>query len=82
MYRYHNNCLPVSFNGMFTPFTEPNRTLSYKIPRSVNSFVEQLPPSFLPRIWNSFDKKLKIEKSLPTFKRAIKDFLTSNYDTG
>ena len=82
MYKYHNKYLPVSFGGMFTPLAEPNRTLSYKIPRSINSFVDQLPPAFLPRIWNSLDKKLKTANSLSTFKRAIQNSIISNYESG
>ena len=81
MYKFHNDCLPVSFHGMFTQLATPNRTLSYKIPRSVNSFVDRLPAAFLPRIWNNLEKKLKTTNSISKFKRILQNQIISNYES-
>ena len=81
MHKYYNKCLPNSFEGMFTQLTEPNRTLGYRTPRSVNSFVDKLPSAFLPRIWNGLDRQLKTIKSHPVFKRSLQNYMISNYVT-
>lgn len=81
MYKYTNNCLPTSFHGMFTPLTAPNRTLSYRVPRSINSFVERFPAAYLPKTWNGLERKLKIMNPLSVFKTFFQNAMLSNYET-
>ena len=35
MYKYNNNLLPASFENLFTPCNPPNRTISYKIVKTI-----------------------------------------------
>ena len=53
MHKYHHGELPLSFYNKFTPLTNSNRTLSYKIPAAVNKTLEGFPKFVLPKIWNS-----------------------------
>ena len=79
MYKYTYNYLPLSFSGMFTPLSQPNRTLSYKLPRSKNSFVDQLPAAILPRIWNDLERESKTTSSVNVFKRNLYKSIIENY---
>ena len=79
MYKYTYNILPPSFSGMFIPLAELNRTLGYRLSRSRNSFVDQLPAAFLPRIWNNLERRLKTADSINIFERHLLNVITSRY---
>ena len=79
MFRYTYSLLPPSFSGIFSPLSQPNRTLNYKLPRSKNAFVDQLPAAVLPRIWNSLERHLKTSGSLNIFKKNLYKMIIDNY---
>ena len=81
MYNYYHNHLPDSFNGMFTAFAQPNRTLNFIIPRSRLAYLDQFPTSFLPKIWNKELIHLKAAESLSIFKTKLTKKLLSQYPT-
>ena len=81
MYKYKNNLLPESFNNMFTPFNDPNRTLGYKIPRSSTSSLKQFPLPSLPRIWNAEPLDIKSAKSSNVFKIKLQSYIIEEYPT-
>ena len=72
MYQYINNYLPDSFENMFHPLTEPNRTNSFRLARPGNSFLEKFPDVLLPKIWNSLDADIKATNSYSSFKKTLK----------
>ena len=80
MYKYSNNLLRRSFNGMFTPCNPPNRTNSYKIIKSRLSFIDQFPSAYLPKNWNALPCSLKNSDTIGIFKRNIKTYFLSKYD--
>ena len=79
MFKYTSNQLPESFNNMFLPFNAPNRTLSYKIPRSRTSHLRQFPLPSLPRNWNMEPLDTKLSASLNQFKTKLLSSITDNY---
>ena len=52
MHGYFNNNLPSSFQNMFKPLAEPNRTKSYKLERVLNKNLESFPYAMFPKLWN------------------------------
>ena len=80
MFKYTYSFLPSSFSGMFTPLLPPNRTLNYKLARSKNSFVDQLPAAFLPKIWNNLDRELKSAGTINIFKKLLYKSITDTYN--
>lgn len=71
MFKYLSNQLPESFNNMLVPFNAPNRTLSYKIPRSRTNHLKQFPLPSLPRTWNLQPLDIKQSTSLNIFKTKL-----------
>ena len=80
MYKYSNNLLPRSFEGMFTPCNPPNRTNSYKIIKSRISYIDQFPTAYLPKFWNDLPSSLKNADTLNRFRTKLKANLLSAYD--
>ena len=83
MHRYHNQKLPNSFTNFFTPSPAaerlPTRRANYKVERSRNNTIENLPSVKLPLTWNAAPIELKLEESLQTFKKKIINNILSNY---
>ena len=72
MYKYIKEILPSSFNGMFAPFVEPNRTQSFKLELIRNKYLKPFPKIFLTRIWNSVPMNIKCSLSVLSFKTNMK----------
>lgn len=81
MHRYTNDNLPHSFQGMFHPLSEPNRTRGYKTARPNIKFLEQFPDVFLPRAWNQLHLELKTAGSHHKFKKELFKSLHSKYSS-
>ena len=79
MYKYHNSILPSSFDGMFIPLSNQNRTLSYKQPLIVIKRLLRFPTYFLPKFWNSLPHISKVKSSHRGFLKDIKDNALENY---
>ena len=79
MYRYHNSMLPSSFNGMFIPLSNQNRTLSYKQPLITMKRLQKFPAYFLPKFWNSLPQNSKTKLSHRGFLKEIKNNALDNY---
>ena len=79
MYKYKGNMLPESFNNMFTPFNDPNRTLGYKIPRSMTTSLRQFPLPSFPRIWNAEPLDIKSADSLKVFRSGLLSLILEEY---
>ena len=71
--------LPSSFNGMFAPFVEPNRTQSFKLELIRIKYLKPFPKIFLTRIWNSVPMNIKCSLSVLSFKTNMKIYLASKY---
>ena len=84
MYNYNNNSLPCIFHSMF-----PKNQSFHNYPtRRSNEFHLPLLRTLLaqktfiytgPRVWNSFDKDIKVAKSLYSFKKKLKSSLLISY---
>ena len=61
-HKYFYSQLQVSFNNMFTPFAEPNRTKDFTLEKPRNKRLEPFPKAFLPKSRNalSLDHKSTI----------------------
>ena len=81
MYKYKENMLPESFNNMFTPLNDPNRTLGYRIPRSRTTFLGQFPLPSLPRIWNAQPLDIKSSRSVNVFRSRLLSSIVDEYPT-
>ena len=73
--------LPESFNNMFTPLNDPNRTLGYRIPRSRTTFLGQFPLPSLPRIWNAQPLDTKSSRSVNVFRSRLLSSIVDEYPT-
>ena len=80
MYKYHNNKLPESFNGIFEPLQLPNRTQSYKLERPKSKTLEKFPSVLFPKIWNNLSLCMKKSKSISYLKQNIKDNCFYKYE--
>ena len=79
MHKYINNKLPESFLDFFTPFSNPNRTHSFKTSLAKKKFLENFPSFFLPVIWNSNSLSLKATTNLGSFKNNLKQLMLGAY---
>ena len=79
MYKYIKEKLPSSFNGMFAPFVEPNKTQSSKLELIRNKYLKPFPKLFLTRIWNCVPMNIKCSLSVLSFKTNMKIYLASKY---
>ena len=79
MYKYHNGLLPTSFDKMFIPLSNQNRTLSYKQPLIAMNRLQKFPAYFLPKFWNSLPQNLKVKTSHRAFLKTIKNNALEKY---
>lgn len=79
MFKYMNKKLPSSFNEMFLPLTEPNRTKSYQLELVNKKYLENFPKVLLPKIWNLIPLNIKSMNTLTNFKYILKTNLLSEY---
>lgn len=81
MHKYVNQNLPSSFNGMFQPLSEPNRTKKFVTARPRSKFLEQFPSVHLPKIWNDLSLDLKNTTKLISFKNKLFCDLVAAYSS-
>ena len=78
MYKYNNNMLPHSFDGLFT---EHQSNHSYntrnKGDYQIHMFRLRTILSTGPKIWNNLPKNVKCSKSISQFKRNFVSFYNS-----
>ena len=71
MYKFMNSKLPVSFNGMYIPLTEPNRTKSVKSEFIRNKQLHSFPKVFLSKTWNNLPIHFKKSTSTNNLKHNM-----------
>ena len=81
LHKYKNNILPVSFNDMFTPLSNPNRTHNFKLEKTFCKFLDSFPKVTLPKTWNNLRLDLKSSKSVNSFKRKFQSDALFEYST-
>ena len=59
---------PSSFNEMFLPLTEPNRTKSYQLELVNKKYLENFPRVLIPKIRNLMPLNIKSMNTLTNFK--------------
>ena len=79
MHKYTHNKLPQSFDNMFTPMSQPNRTCGFKLDKIKNNSLSQYPMFFLPKVWNANSLELKNTSSYNTFKKSLYKSLIAKY---
>ena len=76
-----NNILPVSFNDMFTPLSNLNRTHNFKLEKTSCKYLDSFPKVTLPKTWNNLRLDLKSSKSINSFKRKFQSNALLEYST-
>ena len=83
MHNYYYNKQPKGFLNFFSPCPAreilPNRQTNYKIEKSKNNTLENLPSVQLPLIWNREDLQSRLISSLPQFKTLVTKGLLDSY---
>ena len=79
MYRYQNGAMPNSFDEMFTPLSNQNRTLSFMQPLIITKKLEKFPSYFLPKLWNSLPHNSKTVSTHRRFQKDIKTKALKSY---
>ena len=69
MYKYHYSTLPPSFDNMYTPLRNPNRTKNYKLAKSKKGGLDSYPNVKFPKIWNALEYESKNMTSVRRLKR-------------
>ena len=82
---YANNKLPISFTNMFptmsdvSGYSATRNSQALYIPKTLNTFSSNLPPSTYPRIWNKWCEKIPIHSNKYSFKTRLKSMIISKY---
>ena len=79
MFKFMNNKLPSSFNGMFKPLSGANRTNSLTSEKIKKNCYEYFPKVLLIKLWNHISLNIKLKKSVNSFKRAMLCQIFSSY---
>ena len=79
MYKLGHGMQPQTFNNMFTPSNNQDRTGNYKTVISQSNFLDTFPTSFLPKIWNENSQNVKHAMSLSSLKSQIKTYFIDHY---
>ena len=80
MYKYGHGLQPPSFNNMFTPCNNNDRTGDYKLLLCKGNFFERFPSVFLPKLWNLNSNNVKHAMSLGSLKSQIKSYYINHYN--
>ena len=80
MFKYNKRFLPESFNDMFIPLAEPNRTNSYRLELFKFKLLKSFPNVYLPKIWNSMPHDVKNLSKFTTFKNTVKLEIINQYN--
>ena len=59
---------------------QPNRTISYKLERVLNTNLESFPSAMFPKLWNTIEIDPKETKSAKIFKQRIINIYLENYE--
>ena len=70
---------PASFESMFTPLGETNRTGNYHIKIYKSMYLDQFPSAFLPKVWNDNSPDIKRCISLSSIKTLLSEKIISEY---
>ena len=83
MHNYHYTKQPEAFLNFFKPCPAgeilPTRQSNFKIDRSRNNILENLPSVKLPLAWNDLTFETKQIDSLPKFKALIMEDVMNSY---
>jgi len=60
--------------------SQPNRTISYKLERVLNTNLESFPSAMFPKLWNEIEMDLKETKSAKISKQRIINIYLENYE--
>ena len=71
MFNYVNGKLPTSFDGIFTPLHNYDRTNSFLLQRVKYKVFERFPSYFLPKCWNEIKNEVKSINSFSQFKSNL-----------
>ena len=80
MYKYGHGLQPPTFNNMFTPCNNNDRTGNYKLELCKGKFFDKFPSVNLPRIWNANSVNIKHAMSLSSLKNQIKTYYIDHYN--
>ena len=82
LHKYMNNILPVSFNDIFTPLSNPNRTHNFKFEKYIFfKYLDSFPKVTLTKTWNNLRLDLKSSKSVYSYKRNFQSDALFEYST-
>ena len=80
MYKYGHGLQPHTFNEMFIPCNNNDRTGDYKLKLYKSNFFERFPSVFLPKIWNLNSHNIKHAMSLSSLKCQINSYYIDHYN--
>ena len=80
MYKYGHGLQPRSFENMFTPCNNNDRTGDYKLQLIKRKFLDKFPSVFLPKIWNANSHNVKHAMTLGSLKSQIKTYCIDHYN--
>ena len=72
MYKYGHGLQPSTFNNMFIPCNNNDRTGYYKIQLCKGKYLDRFPTVFFPKVWNANSNNIKHAMSLGSLKSQIK----------
>ena len=79
MYKYYKSLIPKSFDNMFKPLSEPNRTKNFRAEKVLHKNLEMFPSVFLIKFWNDLSLKIKNSPSIHSFKESVKSTKIMEY---
>ena len=80
MYKFGKGLQPPTFNNMFLPCNNNDRTGDYKLQLYKNSSFDKFPTVFLPKIWNANSHNIKHAMSLSSLKNQINTYFIEHYN--
>ena len=80
MYKFGNGEQPSTFNNMFVPCNNNDRTGDYKLQLCKGQFFDKFPSVFLPKIWNDNSHNIKHAMTVQSLKSQIKTYYIDHYN--
>ena len=81
MFKYYNGFLPSSFNNMYEPLCNNNRTACFRIDVPKYENLHYFPAISFPRIWNRINIDYKKAKSTSILKKSLKETFFLKYSS-